>query len=73
MSLWLKFTDRKIKRGEGGINLPLAFTQTTNVTLRPNLPPPTRFLPLAESTLLLTGTNDTCASPALNIRYGARE
>ena len=32
MSLWSKFTLRKIKKD--GINLPLAFTQTTNVTLR---------------------------------------
>lgn len=35
-SLWSKFALRKIKRG--GINLPLAFTQTTNVTLRPLFP-----------------------------------
>jgi hypothetical protein len=42
ISLWSKFALRKIKRG--GINLPLAFTHTTNVTLRPlfhdvSLPP----------------------------------
>lgn len=42
MSLWSKFTLRKIKKG--GINLPPVSTQTTNVTLRPlfhdvSLPP----------------------------------
>jgi len=36
MSLWSKFPLRKIKKG--GVNLPLAFTQTTNVTLRPLFP-----------------------------------
>jgi len=36
MSLWSKFTLRKIKKG--GVNLPLAFTQTTNVTWWPLFP-----------------------------------
>lgn len=36
MSFWSKFTLREIKKD--GINLLLAFTQTTNVTLRPLFP-----------------------------------
>lgn len=73
MCLWSKLTLRKIKRG--GINLPLAFTQTTNVTFRslfPDASLPPVFLPPAESILLLTGTNDTPASSALNMRCGAK-